>query len=165
MIQKKICLLGSFAVGKTSLVKRFVKSIFSEEYLTTVGVKVDKKDVQVGEEALALLIWDLHGEDEFQKLRLSYLRGMSGYILVADSTRRATLDHAILLQKNTEKTFGKLPFVLVLNKSDLAHDQDIDARTIQQLQEEGWHIIQTSAKTGNGVETLFQTLADQLMQA
>jgi small GTP-binding protein len=156
-------MLGSFAVGKTSLVKRFIKSIFSEEYLTTVGVKVDKKVVSVGEEDMSLLLWDLHGEDEFQKLRLSYLRGMSAYMLVVDSTRRLTLDHAILLQQNTEKTFGKLPFVLVLNKTDLSLDWDIERGAIESLEDEGWKIIRTSAKTGEGVEETFRYLAAQLL--
>ena len=78
MIQKKVCLIGSFATGKTSLVSRFVKSIFSEKYLTTVGVKVDKKDIDLGGQLARLILWDLHGEDELQALRTSDLRGSSG---------------------------------------------------------------------------------------
>jgi small GTP-binding protein len=77
MIQKKICLLGAFAVGKTSLVSRFVKSIFSDRYYTTVGVKIEKKIVRVGEQQWNLIIWDLAGEDEFMQIRMSYLRGAS----------------------------------------------------------------------------------------
>ena len=69
MLQKKICMLGSFAVGKTSLVQRFVKSIYSEVYQTTVGVKVDKKDVQVNGTDLTLMLWDIYGEDDYQKMR------------------------------------------------------------------------------------------------
>ena len=115
MIQKKVCMMGAFAAGKTSLVARFVKSIFSDKYLTTVGVKVDKKSIQIGERDLNLILWDLYGEDEFQKVRLSYLRGSSGYVLVVDGTRRITLDKAILLQKEAEEALGKVPFVLALN--------------------------------------------------
>ena len=78
MIQKKICMLGSFAVGKTSLVARFVRSIYSEKYHTTVGVKIDKKQVQFDGKSMNLILWDLYGEDEFQKVHMSYLRGASG---------------------------------------------------------------------------------------
>jgi small GTP-binding protein len=99
MIQKKVCMIGSFAVGKTSLVARFVKSIFSEKYLTTVGAKIDKKMVRLGNQELTLILWDLHGDDEFQKVRTSYLQGSASYLLVADGTRRVTLDKALRLQK------------------------------------------------------------------
>jgi len=75
MIKKKICMLGVFAVGKTSLVQRFVKSMFSEKYLTTVGVKIDKKTIEVKGKIVELMLWDLQGEDEFQKLNATYLRG------------------------------------------------------------------------------------------
>ena len=67
MIQKKICMLGAFAVGKTSLVKQYVSGIFSEKYHTTVGVKIDKKMVEVDGQSMTLILWDLHGEDEFSK--------------------------------------------------------------------------------------------------
>ena len=90
MLQKKICMLGAYAVGKTSLVSRFVKSLFSDKYHSSVGVKVDKKTVALGQEQMDLLLWDLYGEDEFQKLQQSYLRGSSGYVLAVDGTRRET---------------------------------------------------------------------------
>jgi GTPase SAR1 family protein len=94
MIQKKICMLGSFAVGKTSLIRRFVESIYSEAYHTTVGVKIDKRVVRHNDSDVTLVLWDLYGEDEFQKMRWPYLRGAAGYLLVADGTRRNTLEKA-----------------------------------------------------------------------
>ena len=106
MIQKKVCMLGGFAVGKTSLVARFVTSIFSDKYLTTVGVKIEKKSVQVSNQQLDLVLWDIYGDDEFQRVRMSYLRGASGYLLVVDPTRKATLETAIALQDSAEKTIG-----------------------------------------------------------
>ena len=83
MTSKKICMLGSFAVGKTSLVSQFVSSIFSDKYLSTVGVKVDRKSVSVKGQDVTLMLWDLYGEDGFQRVQKSYLRGASGYLLVA----------------------------------------------------------------------------------
>ena len=97
MIQKKICTIGAFAVGKTSLIRRYVDSIFSEKYLTTVGVKIDKKPVNVLGQDVTLILWDIHGEDDFQEINMNYLRGSSAYILVVDGTRYSTLEKAYLL--------------------------------------------------------------------
>ena len=84
MIQKKVCLLGTSGVGKTSLVAQFVHSMFSEKYLTTVGVKIDKKTVPLNGTEVTLVLWDLAGDAYFQRLLSSSLRGTSGYLLVAD---------------------------------------------------------------------------------
>jgi small GTP-binding protein len=165
MIQKKICMLGASAVGKTSLVSRFVRSIFSDKYHTTVGVKVDKKVVALGEDQMDLLLWDLYGEDEFQKMRTSYLRGSSGYVLVADGTRHETLEKAVVLQNRTEETLGKVPFVLVLNKTDLADKWEVDDAAIEELGRRGWPAFRTSAKTGEGVEQAFLALARKMAGA
>ena len=70
--QRKVCMLGTYAVGKTSLVARFVKGIFSEKYLTTVGVRIDMKAVSVGEREVKIILWDIEGQDEYQKLRTTY---------------------------------------------------------------------------------------------
>jgi small GTP-binding protein len=159
MIQKKICMLGASAVGKTSLVERFVKSMFSEKYLTTVGVKIDKKEVRIDSETVNLVLWDLNGEDEFQRLRMSYLRGASGYFLVVDGTRRDTLDHAVDLQRRAEGAIGNVPFVLLLNKGDVKREWELDDRGVQEITARGWPVLETSAKTGSKVEEAFLTLA------
>lgn len=163
MIQKKVCLLGGFAVGKTSLVARYVSSLFSEKYLTTVGVKVDKKVVAVDGRDVTLMLWDIFGQDEFQDIQPSQLRGMSGYLLVADGTRRATLATARDVQKKAEATVGRVPFILLLNKSDLATEWDIDQPTLLKLADDGWRVMRTSAKTGEGVEAAFESLTRQMI--
>lgn len=159
MIQKKVCMLGAFAVGKTSLVSRYVSSIFSDKYLTTVGVKIDKKRVSLLRGEMELILWDIYGEDEFQKVRMSYLRGASSYLLVADGTRKATMDVAVSLQQGVEAEIGKVPFVLALNKVDLADQWQADQAALQPVTERGWKVIRTSAKTGEGVEEAFLILA------
>ena len=160
--QKKICMVGAFATGKTSLVTRFVKSIYSDIYHTTVSVRIDKKSIKVRENEFQLLLWDLHAEDEFQNVRISYLRGLSGYILVVDGTRRYTLDQAILLQQRLEEIIGKVPFVIILNKSDLTDEWEIDDAVVDELAQRGWTVIKGSAKTGLGVEESFLTLANKI---
>lgn len=164
MIQKKICMLGSFAVGKTSLVQRFVQSIYSDKYHTTVGVKVDKKVVLVGADQVTLLLWDLEGAETEHELRKSYLRGASGYLLVADGTRNDTLDKALALQSRAEETIGSVPFLLLLNKSDLEEMWDVDSLELDSLKERDWQITKTSAKTGQGVEEAFLNLAQRVLE-
>lgn len=137
MIQKKICLLGAFAVGKSSLVARFVKSIYSERYITTVGVKVDKKTVNIGGQEINLIVWDMAGEDELQKVRMNYLSGASGYLLVADGTRRETLETTRMLRKRVDEEIGALPFILIVNKTDLASEWEIDDQAIAECETQG----------------------------
>lgn len=163
MILKKICMVGAFATGKTSVISRYVKSIYSTAYLSTVGVKIDKKSVNIGEQEVNLILWDLHGEDEFQKVQMSYLRGASGYLLVVDGTRRYTLDKAFSLQQRVEDTIGKVPFILLLNKSDLTDEWEIDDSTIEELHK-NWTVIKTSAKTGLGVEQAFLNLTQKMLE-
>lgn len=164
MIQKKICMLGAMAVGKTSLVQQFVRSIFSEKYLTTVGVKIDKKLVEIDGKQLNLILWDLHGEDEFQKVRKSYLRGSSGYLLVVDGTCNATLDKALDIQKKAEEVIGQAPFVLLLNKADLEDEWELGKERIEETTKKDWIVIKTSAKTGQGVEEAFLALGKKMME-
>ena len=164
MIQKKICMLGTSAVGKTSLVKRFVESIYSDKYHTTVGVKIDKKQVQVREQEMMLLLWDIEGAETGQDLRKSYLRGASGYLVVADGTRNDTLYKALEIQARTQETIGAVPFLLLLNKSDLPEQWSISDREIAALTDKNWQLIKTSAKTGLGVEEAFLMLAQKMLE-
>jgi small GTP-binding protein len=163
MIQKKICMLGSFAVGKTSLVRRFVESIFSETYHTTVGVKIDKKPIQIDGKQIDLVLWDLYGNDDFQKIRWSYFQGASGYLLVADGTRRATIDRAVELEERARAEIGSVPFVFVMNKCDLVDDWEFDPEMKTRLATKSWAILCSSAKTGQGVEEAFSQLARKIV--
>jgi hypothetical protein len=160
VIKKKICMVGMYGVGKTSLVRRFVESIYEDRYLTTIGVKIDKKTVAVDGQDVMLAIWDMAGEDEIAQARLSHLRGAEGYILVADGTRRATLDKAVDLNRRIGASIGDLPFVLVVNKNDLRDQWEVQPADLDSL---GWRVYESSAKTGEGVEELFQTLAGRIL--
>jgi len=164
IIQKKICMLGAYGVGKTSLVSRFVRSIFSEKYQTSVGVKIDKKTMRLGNTELGLILWDLAGEDDFIQVKMSYLRGSSGYLLVADGLRRPTLDKAIELQNRAEEEVGKLPFILLINKLDLMEQWEISESDIASLLSTGWQVVATSAKTGVKVQETFLALSERMLE-
>jgi len=161
VLQKKICLLGAFGVGKTSLTRRFVDSIFSDAYLTTVGVKIDKKVVTVGDNQVSLLIWDIAGEDDVSAVRTSYLRGAAGYLLIVDVTRAQTLAVARSIRDRVTAEIGDIPFLCLLNKTDV-DDWDISDVTIEDLTSQGWTVLRTSAKTGEGVESAFSDLAQRI---
>jgi len=159
VLQKKICMLGGFSVGKTSLVKRFVASVFSETYLTTVGVKIDKKTVDLGERTVNLILWDVAGEDDISTVRMTYLRGCAGYVLVADGTRPSTLGVALSLRERVEAACGPLPFALLVNKNDLAGEWAVSSTDLESLRQKGWWVRPSSARTGEGVEDAFKDLA------
>ena len=118
---------------------------------------------RVGNEDVTLVLWDIHGEDVYQKIRLSYLRGMSGYLLVVDGTRRQTLDDALALNERVIQEAGKVPAVLVFNKSDLVEKWEIDSARESELTAAGWNIIRTSAKTGDAVEEVFSKLTAAML--
>jgi len=163
MLQKKVCILGGFGVGKTSLVRRYVQSIFSDAYLTTVGVKIEKKMVDVGAAAVALILWDIAGEDEVQTIRTSYLRGAAGYFLVVDVTRGETLEVAKSIQARVTSEIGPVPFLFLFNKTDLAEEWEIPKQSLEDLKGAGCAALRTSAKTGEGVEEAFQELAKRMV--
>jgi len=159
VIQKKIAMLGAPGVGKTSLVRRFVESLFDESYLTTIGVKIDKKLVTVGGQNVTLMLWDVAGAEDRFVVPSSYVKGAAGYLLVADGTRPETLATAFDIVEQMGRDLGPLPYVLVLNKADMAkewriQDTDLGAGTPNQID-----ALRTSARTGDGVDEVFLRLA------
>jgi small GTP-binding protein len=163
MLEKKICMLGTLAVGKTSLVRRFIEGIYSEDYHTSIGVKVDKKSLREAGQEVKLVLWDIFGEDRFQKVQPSYWRGMFGYLLVVDGTRRNTLDEALALHQRVIDTGLKVPAVLLVNKADLANQWEIGDDRLAQLTQSGWEIMRTSAKTGENVDVAFSRLTLKML--
>ncbi len=159
----KVCVLGDFAVGKTSLIRRFVDQAFRDEYLTTVGVKIDTKIVGgAGGEPIKLVLWDIAGIDHLDALRSTYVRGMAGYLLVCDGTRRSTLTSAKNLQAEVAAQFGPVPFCFLANKCDLKKDFEIDDKDLKVLTGGGWEALWTSAKDGDNVERAFARIAEQI---
>ena len=164
LVQKKICVIGEFGVGKTSLISQFVDSIFSDKYHTTVGVKIDKKQCRVGENVVNLVIWDLAGESPMRTLKPAQIRGASGFLLVADGTRPDTFDIAIALQRKITEILGQVPFIFTINKHDLVEQWCVGPEVTDALRQRGWDVRYSSAKTGAGVEEMFQDLAGRLVR-
>lgn len=151
-LSKKIVLLGHFGVGKTSLVRRFVDSAFSEDYLVTLGVHVKKKDVEINGEKVTLIIWDIEGNTSISKARKSYLAGSHGFLYVFDVTRPETFENLAEEMDFLTENYPTTPVCQIGNKSDLIVSENIkeffDSEKFKNCDF-------TSAKSGKNVENVF----------
>ena len=162
MLQRKVCMLGTLGVGKTSLVRRFVDSMFQDEYKTTVGVKIDKKVVRLERLEVTLMLWDIEGVDQFKDLHHSHLRGAAGYLLIVDGTRPKSLAHALEIEREASTVLGNVPRTIAFNKSDLQEQWTVPENELDGLRSDGRIVMTTSAKTGDNVEAMFRDLADRM---
>ena len=165
MIQKKICMVGVHGTGKTCLVQQFVHSIFSVKYLSTVGVKIDRKEIKAGDTDVILMLWDLEGRDGTRDISASDLRGAHGVILVADGTSKDTVEQLADLRKIVEDAVGPVPSIVALNKIDLIDDWKLSESDEASAGGNDVHRLRTSAKTGEGVESAFQWIAEATLAA
>ena len=159
MIQKKVCILGPTGVGKTSLVKQFVEGIFSEKYQTTIGVKIDKKQVNQQGRGIQLLLWDLEGIDRYCGFNPRYLRGASACIIVVDQTRSQSLLEGMEILEMAREHSPETPAFFVVNKTDLPSSWHWSESELASYAEKFTSLTKTSAKTGENVDELFETIA------
>lgn len=164
MVKKKICMLGYYGVGKTSLVSQFVNHLFADKYQTTVGVKIDKKTVVADGREVALMLWDMAGEEDDAPVNLKNVRAASGYLLVVDGRRRKTLDAAVAMQERVEAELGRHPFLLLVNKADERASWEVTGAALAGLAARGWTVMETSAKTGENVEEAFLALTTEMLK-
>ncbi len=173
ILKAKICLVGENAVGKTSLVRRYVLDQFDDRYLTTLGAKVMKKEVRVenpkhGRAVLVdLAIWDIMGQPSFRDLlREAYFGGAQGILAVADLTRKETLDNLPSWIEAVVQTVGPVPVVVAANKADLAEQAKYEVDEVESvLRISPSDRFLTSAKTGALVNATFGRLASLVADA
>lgn len=157
MQKKKICMVGDFSVGKTSLTQQFVNNVFSDKYLTTIGVKIDT--AEVGD--TKLIVWDVAGRDSLSPINASYLVGAAGIVLVCDGTRSSTVSGLSDIWKVVKERIGDVPVVVALNKSDV-DGWFIDQKSYEMFAKNDWEIFVTSAKDGQNVDVLFKALVTKI---
>lgn len=171
MIFKKVCLLGDFAVGKTSLVRRFVDRQFSDRYLATVGVKISRRLLvlpsAVQKEAceIQMILWDLEGHSSIKNFSPSYLKGSHGAVVVGDLSRHETLEH---ITSHIRQFYAVNPdgrIIVALNKSDLADPIHANKLLRPEFDGKAFATHYTSAKTGDGVDHIFEQLGHMLVKA
>jgi small GTP-binding protein len=167
-IAKKVCLMGDFAVGKTSLVRRFVHNRFDDTFVSTIGVRVSRRTLVIPRDedvvALTMMIWDLGGSEEFDRVRANYLRAACGCVLVCDLTRPHTLDSLQVYANHLVSRNPAARLAVAANKRDLVNQQRLTPQEIEAVAaslDAPYHL--TSAKTGDEVETLFRHLGRLLV--
>jgi small GTP-binding protein len=166
-------MLGDFSVGKTSLIRRFVERQFSDQYLSTVGVKISRKNVEcnsVNQQkpvTVQMMIWDLEGNTKFKTVTPMHLQGASSAVIVADITRQVTIDH---IPDHVQSFVSVNPngfAIVALNKADLVDENKL-VKTLDLLSQQTLDsvigIYATSAKTASQVDQVFQKLADQMLK-
>jgi len=156
---KKVILLGKFGVGKTSLINQFVHSEFSEKYLTTIGVKIDKKAVDIDGTVLSMIIWDIAGESSQAKVPNNYKLGSHGVLYVFDVTRPSSYEHMQGELELIRDLLPNVPIKILANKADLIADENLD--DLVSTFDKG--ILLCSAKTGQNVEEAFYQLGVEML--
>jgi small GTP-binding protein len=169
MLVKKICILGDPAVGKTSLVGRYVLQQFGEEYLSTIGARVCEKKVEleVGGTAttVELVIWDIAGQNQFTSVTPSFYRGAEGALIVCDPSRRETFRNLFRWDHQFRENAAAPNAVLLFNKSDIADGWEVTKEEAEALAGElGYPFNFTSARTGHNVEESFIILVRRMLE-
>jgi small GTP-binding protein len=170
-LKSKVCLVGEKAVGKTSLIKRFVLNEFDDKYITTIGTKVSKKEIVFeGKDVniqLDMTVWDIMGEKGFRELlKEAYFYGANGVLAVADVTRKKSLVELDDWVDSTMKEAGKIPVMIALNKVDLEDEAefgDKEATEIAKAFEAPF--TYTSAKSGEKVQEAFEALGRMVIES
>lgn len=170
-LKSKVCLIGEKSVGKTSLIRRYVHNMFDDEYITTIGTKVTKKEANVfrpelqGEVRVDMTVWDIMGEKGFrQLLKEAYFYGANGIIAVADLTRKKTLDDLDDWIDGVEDVVGKIPIIVAVNKADRLDEAQFSVKEIEQTAKAfDSDFMYTSAKSGEDVEECFKRLGSLMV--
>ncbi len=171
-MKMKVCLVGEAAVGKTSLIRRFVHDDFDDKYIQTLGTKVSKKEIFMearggkGKLKVDMTVWDIMGQKGFRELlKEAYFYGAKGIIAVCDVTRRNTLDDLDDWIEGVYSVTGRIPIEIFANKMDLKEKMEMGRDEVEQFSkayDSPWHF--TSAKTGENVEEAFRGLATRIVK-
>jgi GTPase SAR1 family protein len=188
MVTKKVCIFGAHGVGKRSLTSRLRDNGEAERYTATIGVQISKKEVFVGNQSMTMMVWGVTDPGNFDPMLMNYSRGMSGYLLVADGTRPSTLERAREIYEQicsfeppppsveeisdaephankpyVQFPYREVPFILLLNKSDLVEQWRIEKSNLEMLANKGWPVSVVSAKENEGVEQAFLSLGRRIL--
>lgn len=162
-VLKKICVLGDFAVGKTSMIRRYVLDEFDDRYITTLGTKITKKTLNIEARELTFQIWDIVGNIKFTKIQGQYYLGSDGAFIIFDVTRRDTFDNVTKWADMFLEVAKGAKLVFIANKIDLESTFDYKAMMKAAAKSYDADTFETSAKTGAQVEDAFKTLGTRIL--
>ena len=160
-LAKKVCLIGRFAVGKTSLVKQFISKQFGDKYKTTVGVSISTKEMLINDIELSLVIWDIAGFEQDGHYA-HYLRGVHGLIWVLDGTEPESFEILDIISDSIPE-IRQIPSVCFINKHDLIDEWIVKDEDIEKLKSQNYAVLNSSAKTGENVDIGFYKLAELMV--
>ncbi len=166
---KKVCLLGDGAVGKTSLIRKYVYDDFDDKYLMTIGTKITKKFMHIKQQDeeinLTIMISDIVGQVEFERIHKQYYRGSKGGLFVCDLTRKDTLERMEWWLNSFRDVAGDVPIILLGNKLDLKEQHEISFEDMAEFAKKfNCPYYLTSAKSGENVERAFQNMGQRVCQ-
>ncbi len=168
--RRKICLLGDAAVGKTSLIRRYVEDRFNDKYVVTLGTKVTMRELVVESSLrnkpvnMTLMVWDILGQREYKRLQTSFYKGANGALVVADTTRKETLESINGWVLSLFNSVGKVPIIILVNKCDLTDQAAISTSDLEKTSEKlEASFLFTSAKTGENVDLSFQKISEMMV--
>lgn len=164
MYAYKVVLVGDFGTGKTSLIRRYVDNSFSEDYISSIGVSISRKQLSNEFANSTMIIWDIEGKTDFKPIFKQYLSGSKGFVIVADLTRQKTIDSIKEHVELCEKTTPNLPIFIALNKSDVKNI-DYDIQKIKEISSSIVDVYETSAKNTQNVDKIFQELNNSIVKS
>ena len=161
----KLVIIGDGAVGKTSLIARFAEKTFQAEYKPTLGTNIVIKELELGDDHIKLLLWDIAGQAKWRDVRHLYYKGAQGCILVFDVTRPGTFESIPSWHTDLIKFSGDIPRVLIANKIDLTDLRKINRPQAEEMAEEqGASYFETSAKDGTQVNDAFKSISKSILK-
>jgi small GTP-binding protein len=169
----KVAIIGDTGVGKTSLINKFISNRFEKDYISTIGVNILLKDLELvhgkdkGEYLIQLMLWDIGGQEKYTKIRHMFYQGANAVIVVYDITRPASfLVVPEFLQDMEEFLQRKIPIIILGNKLDLKEMRRVEQENGEKLKEttNALGFFETSAKTGENVEQSFKIIAKACLE-
>lgn len=163
----KVVIIGDPGVGKTSLIIRYIEGKFKENYIPTLGVDFLTKFLEIGKDKVgtSLIIWDIGGQQKWQSKLHLYLQGSDGAIIIYDITRQKTFKNLDKWITNVKKYAGNIPYLLVGNKNDLEEDRNVTFNDAENFAKQlnDVPVLETSAKTGELVNKMFEKIAEKIV--
>ncbi len=161
----KILLVGNPAVGKTSLILKYVENRFEREYKASIGVDFAHKIIELEEKTARLILWDIASQERFEPYRSSFYQQTDGAMLVFDLTQPESLDAIEEWMREIREHAGNVEILLVGNKVDLKKKRAIKKAQVKPwIERYGCLYVETSAMSGDGVEEAFRTLTIQIIE-
>jgi len=160
----KVLVIGDSAVGKSCLLMRFTQGTFSNDFIATIGIDLSTRTLEVDGKTVKMQVWDTAGQERFRTITTAYYRSAHGILLVYDVTKAASLENLTYWAEQIElhASPGVIRY-LVGNKSDLT--ATVSEKQVKDFATKlGVKAFSTSAKTGDGIDTMFITLAQDIQE-